>query len=499
MMKRDLYLAIDVGTGGIRTAIVDTSGSILAYDHLPHEPTVPQLGWSEDSPGKWWHSTLKSLVQVLSQLEGARSRIAAICTCGQMHGTVLIDEYGQLACDFVPLWNDKRTKLQVERFSTHASKKLCLQLSANSPSTAWPAFKLAWFRENHPEILERTAAVLMPKDWINFRLTGEISQDYTEGSLSFLMDWKTKEWSVELCSLFGIEEKMLPPLNSPSTILGGLRFEVADALQISHGIPVLVGAGDYPMALLGSGATSSGQGSDVTGSSSIVTLLNELPIVDERIANILTPNGVWGSMTLVDNGGDAVRWAKRAFHEDTLSLGELSKIASRAAPGSNRLLFLPYLNGEREAELSNARAQFFGLNSQHCLSEIHRSILEGVAFSIRRKLDSLPSGHRRPEQIIAAGGGAKSEIWLRIKASMFNVQYAVPTELECGIIGSAVLMAVSSGNAANLQEAATNMVKIQTTIRPDDRWVEVYDAMAPVFEKLYQNSVAMYSELDEMC
>jgi xylulokinase len=495
---RDLYLAIDVGTGGLRSALVDRLGRVLAYSHKEHEQIVPQFGWSEQRPEDWWTGTVDTIGAVLQMVEGAPGRIAAICTCGQMHGTVLIDDAGQPTLDAVPLWNDKRTQPQSDAFAARVSAGKSLALSANMPSPAWPAFKLAWIAQNRPEALTRASTVLMPKDWINFRLTGERAQDFTEASLSFLMDWRRREWSDELCTLTGVPRRLLAPLLSPADILGGLDGGVAQTLGLSPGIPVLVGAGDYPMALLGSGVTRPGMGSDVTGTSSIITLLNTDALIAPEIANVLTPNGVWGAMTLLDAGGDAVRWARRAFHDKKISYEEIAEISTLAPAGAHGLFFLPYLSGERVAEKPNSRAQFFGLTASHALSDLHRAVLEGVAFSVRLKLDRLPAGKGRPDRIVAASGGARSALWLRIKASMYRTPYLVPEELECGLVGAATLMAASTGDAASLDDAVGRMVRYGGEIVPDPATADLYDRMMPVYARLYEHSKSFYDDLDAL-
>lgn len=498
MTLRDLYLAIDVGTGGLRAALVDPDGHILAISHTEHEQIVPRFGWSEQRPADWWAGTLHSIQTVLAQVDNAAARVAAICACGQMHGTVLIDDDGTPTLDAVPLWNDKRPDPQVAAFAARVPQARALDLAANRPSPAWPAFKLAWIAENAPEALARSTCLLMPKDWINFKLTGVRAQDITEASLSFLMDWRTRSWSDELCALTGVSRNLLPDLREPSQVLGGLLPAVAAATGLPAGLPVLVGAGDYPMALMGSGVMRPGMASDVTGTSTIITMLHDAPVPDPEISNVIAANGVWGAMTLLDAGGDAVRWARRAFHENTRSYDEVAQDATRAATGSNGLFFLPYLSGERFGDHRNSRAQFFGLTASHGTSELHRAVLEGVAFSVRQKLDLLQAGHGRPDRIVAASGGARNRLWLQIKASMYNTPYLVPEELECGVIGAAMLMATATGATPDLDSAAARMIRFADEIAPDPRWTDIYDRMMPIYSRIYQASQAFYDDLDAL-
>jgi xylulokinase len=495
---RDLYLTFDVGTGGLRAALVDRAGKILAFAHAEHEQIVPQYGWSEQRPADWWTGTVSAIRTVLDKVPDAASRIAAICGCGQMHGSVLVDADGNLTREAALLWNDKRTAPQVADFAERVAQDAYFSITANLPAPAWPAFKLLWLMQNEPAAVARAATLLMPKDWINLRLTGLRAQDVTEGSLSFLMDARTRDWSGEMAALTGIPLRLLPPLREPGEVLGGLAPDAARLLGLAPGIPVLVGCGDYPMALLGSGVRSAGMGSDVTGTSTIITLLHDAPVMDPAVSNVITGSGVWGSMTLLDAGGDAVRWARRAFHENARSYAEVAEDAARVEPGAGGLFFLPYLSGERFGAHRNSRAQFFGLTAAHGLPELHRAVLEGVAFSVRLQLDALQAGHGRPEVIVAASGGAKAALWLQIKASMYGVPYVVPEELECGIVGAAMLAGVAAGDLDDLDVATARMVRYGAEVRPDPAAAERYDRMMPIYARLYGAAQQFYDDLEKI-
>jgi xylulokinase len=497
-VTRDLFLAIDVGTGSCRAALVDDTGRIHAIDHHEHDQIVPRHGWSEQRPADWWDGTVHSIRAVLSRVPDAATRIAAICTCGQMHGTVLVDADGRLTRDTAPLWNDKRTVPQVEAFSTRAPQHEAAQITANAPAPAWPAFKLAWLMDHDPAAIDRAAHVLMPKDWINLNLTGIAAQDETEASLSYLMDRHSRDWSPRMVDLTGIPGRLLPSLRKPSDILGPLTQNAARLVGLPAGIPVLAGAGDYPMALIGSGALAPGTGSDVTGTSTILTLIQQEPVIADGISNVLSAAGAWGSFTLLDAGGDAVRWARRAFHDNALSYADVDAAAARSVPGANALFFLPYLSGERFGTHRNSRAHFFGLTATHGLPDLHRAVLEGVAFSVRLELDRLQGGHGRPQRIIAASGGAKSRLWLGIKASMYRTPYLVAEEPECGVIGAGILMSVATGTARDLSDATTRMVRLTKEIPPDPRHADLYDRMMPIYADLYRSVQPFYDRLDTL-
>lgn len=496
-MTQDLALSIDVGTGSARAALVDGNGRILAIAAREHEQIVPQFGWSEQRPADWWAGVVQSVRTVLDRVEGARGRIAAVCACGQMHGTVLVDDTGALTRDTVPLWNDKRTLDLVAAFERSHAPESYLAESGNPPTPAWPGFKLAWIRDHEPQAWRRAAAVMMPKDWVNFRLTGEIAMEATEGSCSFLMSPATRDWSPAMIALLGLDSAKLPRLRSPLEILGGITAAAAAETGLMEGTPVLVGGADYPMALLGSGACRPGLVSDVIGTSSIITLITEAPLLDPEICNVATIEGGWGPFVLLESGGDAMRWARRAFHEGALGYPEIVAKAAEAAPGAGGILFLPYLVGERLGAHRNARAQFFGLGAGHGLAELHRAVLEGVAFAVTRHIRVMEAASGRPlDRLIASGGGAKTGLWLKIKASATGLPILVPEEAECGVVGCAAMVAAATGRFSTVREAAGAFVRYGAEIAPDPAWAERYARMQPVFDKLYRHSQALYDDLD---
>ena len=300
----------------------------------------------------------------------------------------------------------------------------------------------------------------MPKDYINLRLTGEIATDWTEASLSFAMNPATRTWSDAMVGRLGLERSKFPDIRAPADIVGRVTAGAARETGLAEGTPVLVGAGDFPTALLGSGVCRPGLGSDVTGTSSIITVISEAPLLDPEISNVGTVEGEWGSFVLLDSGGDAMRWARRAFHERALDYEAIVAKAAEAPAGAGGLFFLPYLSGERFGAHRNSRAQFFGLAAAHGLPELHRAVMEGVAFAVTRQIRIMEAASGRPlERVIAAGGGAKTPLWLKIKASAYGIPILVPAEAECGLVGCAAIAATATGRFASLEQAAAAFVR----------------------------------------
>ena len=499
MTNTDLTLAIDVGTGSARAALVDGRGQVLGIAAREYDQIVPAFGWSEQRPADWWAGVAQSIRTVLVEVDGARERVAMIAACGQMHATVLIDRNGALTRETAPLWNDKRTVPLVAEFERHNRPADYLGRTSNPPTPAWPAFKLQWIREHDPQAYRAAAAVFMPKDYVNFRLTGEVATDRTEAACSFLMDPKSGDWSQETCAQLGLDRTKLAPIRNPLDLLGNVTAAAAAETGLRQGTPVLVGGADYAVALLGSGVCQRGLGSEMIGTSCIVTLIAGLPLLDPGISNVGTVEGDWGAFMLLESGGDAMRWARRALHEGSSGYAEIVAKAAEAPAGSGGVLFLPYLTGERFGAHRNARAQFFGIGAAHGRAHLDRAVLEGVAFAVKRHIAILEqAAGTRLERVVASGGGARTEFWLRVKASAYGIPILVPRQTECGVIGCAAMAAAASGRYSSVQQAASALVAYEQEILPDPRWQDIYARTQPVFEKLYLHSQALYDDLDEL-
>jgi xylulokinase len=496
---KDLFLAIDVGTGSIRASLVDSSGEILVISSREHEQIVPRAGWSEQRPSDWWTGVVVTVREVLQKLPGADKRVGAIAACGQMHGTVLLDGNGDLALSNVPLWNDKRTVDLVKQFEASHEFSTYAERTANPPTPAWPGFKLQWLKQHEPAIYRSASAFLMPKDYVNFRLTGEIATDWSEASCSFLMDAHSKQWSADMIDMLGLNPRIMPDIRAPGHVLGTVDAAAASDTGLMKGTPVLVGAADFAMALLGSGASRPGLSSEVMGTSSIITAISDNPILNEDLCNIATVEGNWGAFSLLESGGDAMRWARRAFHDQATSYRDIVGLAETIPPGANALFFLPYLTGERLGRHRNSRSQLFGISAVHTLPHVHRAVMEGVGFAVARQLRTMQDAAGvKLERVIASGGGAKTELWLKIKASIYGLPILVPRQQECGLVGCAAVAATAMGLFSRVEDAVGRFVRFDHEVQPIPEWQDVYVRMQLLFNKLYQQSQLLYDDLDAL-
>jgi xylulokinase len=497
-MKKDLLLAIDVGTGSVRAALITLTGETAAFSSREHDQIVPHFGWSEQRPESWWEGAVAAVRTVLNQVEQGSHRVVGVAACGQMHGTVLIDDDGRLVLDRVPLWNDKRTREIVEEFQQTHDTDSILRIVGNPPTVAFAAFKLMWIKHHESKAYAAARTLLMPKDYINFRLTGARAIDISEASCNYLLDIRTRAWSAEVIQSAGLDFKLLPPLKDATEVLATVTKEAARETGLVEGTPVVVGAGDYPVSLLGSGVTQPGMGSDVTGTSTLITLMTEEPVLDPAITNVKAVSSGWGAFTILDAGGDAMRWARRAFHDNQYSYQRIVELAAEVPAGADRLIFLPYLNGERLARRANSRAQFVGLTSAHQAGHLHRAVMEGVAFASRRNIEIMKSRGNRLERLVAAGGGAKTRLWLEIKASVYGCPILTQADPESGVLGCAMLAGVGAGIFDGIDDAVRRLVRYDAEIQPDPKWSERYERMAAFFNRVYLQSESYWNEIETL-
>ena len=339
----------------------------------------------------------------------------------------------------------------------------------------------------------------MPKDYVNFKLTNQRAIDYPEASCSFLFSYQENGWSRKITELLDLNYDLLPPLKLPAEYVGEVTRQAAEQTGIPKGIPVITGVGDFPASLLGSGVFRPGTGSDSTGTSTLVTLCTRDPTLDATITNVMSVDGQnWNAFTILDAGGDAMRWARRAFHQNEYSYEQIVQLAQSAPAGSDHLLFVPYLNGERLGPHQNARAQFFGLTSGHGIAHLHRAVMEGVAFAARRNLRLMKKAGHPMDRLVASGGGAKTRLWLEIKASIYGCPIVVVKNAECGVVGSAILAGIAIGTFANLEEGVARCVEVGPEVNPNPEWTDTYEKMGALFDDLHETNQQFYDRLDKL-
>jgi xylulokinase len=487
-------VAIDVGTGSVRAALVAADGRILAFAARTHEQHTPRPDWSEQSPSAWWEGVCACLQELRAAVPEVP--VEAVAACGQMHGPVPIGASGDVLAERVQLWNDKRPAGLVAAFAGRAEAPTAAEVVANPPAPAWIAFKIAWLRDHAPQVYERAAVFLTPKDFVNWRLTGVAATDYSEASGSFVLAWRTRAYDPALAAALGIDLAKLPRPVPAQAIIGRVTAEAARATGLPAGVPVVAGGGDFLVALLGSGVSEPGIGSDITGTSTLISVHARAPILDPRVMNLHAAGEGWVPFAMIDAGGDAVRWARRLLDAPGTDFARITELAATSAAGAEGLVFLPYLNGERLGPHGNARAQFFGVTARHGKAHFYRAVMEGCAIASKRNIRVMQGAGAAFERVVASGGGAKARLWLEIKANVYGLPVIVPEEPESGILGCAALAGTAVGLHPDLPTATRRLVRHGPPILPDPVLVERYARIEEIFTDLYLAAGPFYDRLD---
>ncbi|MGF1476665.1 MAG: FGGY-family carbohydrate kinase [Geminicoccaceae bacterium] len=488
------FVTIDVGTGSIRAAVIDARGRMLALASRPHAQTTPQPGWTEQSPDQWWAGVVSCLNEIMAAPEVDRTALMAAAVCGQMHGPVPIGADGEVLLERVQLWNDKRATDQVARVRGREDLLELTQMAANQPSPSWIGFKLAWMRDHQRPAYERARTILTPKDFVNFRLTGEVATDRSEASGSFLMNHQNLFYAPELVDCLGLDMEKLPPIHHAASVIGQITSTVADETSLPMGLPVVVGGGDFLVAVLGAGVIEAGQGCEVAGTSNIVSRLGTRPIPAPTLNNLCAVDEGWVSFAILDAGGDALRWARRLMNggEDW---HEVDALAEAAGAGAGGVLFLPYLTGERVPGREAAKGQLVGLSSASGSGDIFRAVMEGVAFASRQDLELMRREGGDVSRLMVIGGGAAAPLWLQIKADIYRLPLTTTANAEGGLIGCAILAGQAAGTFSDAQEGVEAMVQVGQTFEPDPLLADRYDELFHAYRATYQAAGTVLGDL----
>jgi xylulokinase len=497
----ECVLAVDIGTQSTRAALVSCSGHILGTAASPVRLHAPRPGWAEQDPEEWWSTTLSNVATVV---EGHPNiRIGAIAVGAQMHGLVALDGEGRSIGGRSAIWSDKRCADQVEGFKLRSDAATLATLAGNRPLPAWAGFKMAWLRCHRPETYAGATKLLVAKDFVNYRLCGEVATDPSESSGSFLCDAATGQWSDELLDALGVQRSKLPQIVSSTTVIGGLGTEVAGPTGLLAGTPVVAGSGDMMCQLLGAGLTDNGRVALVAGTASILAMAADRPATDPRVMNLRSASGNWARFGIADAAGVSFRWFVDQFcptpGEPDLVGGAFDRFTEEAAEveaGSDGLLFFPYLLGERTLGTDRSRASFIGATLRHRRPHFVRAVLEGITLEDRRSLECVcPDGFDEP--VRCTGGGAASSLWNQIRADVFGHPVQTLTATEGGIQGAAILAGVGAGWYANAAAGADEVVRAAETWSPDPGAARSYSRSYQTFCEVHDVLGRVWPRWDE--
>lgn len=491
-----LVLGLDVSTTAAKAVVLDRAGRTAAAGRAEYSYQTPRPLWAEADPRQWWEGAAAAIREALAQVSSRE--VEAVGLAGQMHGCVLLDSAGEVVRPAI-LWNDQRTAAQCDEIRRRLGDRL-LSITGNDALTGFTAPKLLWVREEEPESWARTAHLLLPKDYVRFRLTGESATDKADGAGTLLMDTAARSWSEEMLAALEINPDWLPTAFEGPEITGTVHEEAARATGLTAGTPVVAGGGDQAANAVGCGAVDPGTVALSLGTSGVVFAPTREPVTEPegRVHSFChCLPGRWHLMGVMLSAAGALRWFRDALAPGT-SFAELDAEAATAPAGAEGLLFAPYLTGERTPHPDPAaRGAFIGLTARHGRGHMVRALMEGVAFGLRDSLQLMESaGAPRPERIRASGGGTKSPLWRQILADALQAEIAVTATAEGAAAGAGLLAATGAGWFDSVGEAAAALVKVtQTTPPGPDR--ETYQNLHPLYQALYPALSPTFHSLTE--
>jgi xylulokinase len=482
-----LVLGIDASTTATKGILVDEYGKVRAVASASYGYQTPQPLWSEQDPTLWWEGTIAVVQELLSSHDLSPSDIAAVGLTGQMHGSVLLDADGEVIRPAI-LWNDQRTEAECVEIRDLVGAERLIQVTGNDALTGFTAPKLLWVRNNEPGNWAKVAHVLLPKDFVRYRLTGEIATDVADGSGTILFDLAARTWSPEIISALELDPSLFPNTYEGPEVTGVVSKQAAETTGLRVGTPVVAGGGDQAANAVGVGAVAPGIVALSLGTSGVVFATTDGPAIDARgrvHAFCHAVPGRWHMMGVMLSAAGSLRWLRDALAPE-MSFEDLVTRAEEVSAGSDGLLFLPYLSGERTPHPDPlARGAFVGLTLRHDLRHLTRAVLEGVAFGLRDGLDlMLASGLTRPDQIRASGGGTRSSLWRQILADVLDTRIATVATEEGAAYGAALLAAVGAGWFETVEEACAGSIEVTPAEGPSD-WRTAYGEAHSRFRDLY--------------
>ncbi|HYH93858.1 MAG TPA: xylulokinase [Candidatus Saccharimonadales bacterium] len=491
-------IGIDASTTATKAVLLDEAGAVVAVGAVEYGFETPQPRWSEQSPDLWWDGAIRAIGQVLSASGVPGADVAAIGLTGQMHGLVLLDASDAVLRPAI-LWNDQRTQEACDEIrAAMGGVERLVEITGNDALTGFTAPKLVWVRDHEPEIWSRVAHVVLPKDYVRLRLTGEYALDKADGSGTALFDLTARDWSAEVLEALRIDPAWMPRTFEGPAVTGMVTAEAASLTGLRAGTPVVAGGGDQAANAVGVGAVRPGVVALSLGTSGVVFATTDTPIRDPRgqvHAFCHAVPGRWHLMTVMLSAAGSLRWFRDALAPGE-DYGALAASAGDVPAGSDGLLFLPYLTGERSPHPDPlARGAFVGLTIGHDRRHMTRAVLEGVAFGLRDGLDQmLAAGMPVPAQVRASGGGTASPVWRQILADVLGAEIATVSTAEGAAAGAALLAAVGAGWFEDVEAATDTLVRVTPVAAPGSdagpyaeahgRYRELYPALAPTFHRM---------------
>jgi xylulokinase len=487
------FLGIDVGTGGTRALVIDEAGRVIASATEEHRVFAsPQIGWAEQDPGDWWRACGVAVRKVLAQAQLRGDHIACVGLSGQMHGAVLLDQRSQVVRPAL-IWCDVRTEKQSRDLTATIGAARLIELTSNPALTNFTLTKCLWVRENEPDLWKRVRSIMLPKDYVRLQLTGERATDMADASGTLLLDVAHRRWSKEILQAVQMEESLLCELYEAPDVCGRISAAGAAATGLQVGTPVVAGAGDQAAGAIGMGIVSSGKVSATVGTSGVVFAATARPALDPKgrlhtFCHALP--GRWFVMGVTQAAGLSLRWFRDQFacatNGNIDSYEQLTAGAANVPPGSDGLLWAPYLMGERTPYLDpKARGMLVGLTASHTRDHVIRAILEGVAFSLRDTFTIFKEIEVPVETVRLGGGGARSELWRQIQADIYGQRVEIVEADEGAAYGAAILAGVGVKAWPSVDAACDAVVRVAGSVSPNSEDSRVMEKAYASYRRLY--------------
>jgi xylulokinase len=482
------WIGLDIGTGATRALVVDAHGKIVAAHTAAHAGVrMEKPLWAEQDPDDWWRATQSAIRGALNEAGVRGDRIQGIGFSGQMHGLVMLDAEGKVIRPSL-IWCDQRSQAQVDAIHRKIGRDRVVSFTANPALTGFTLPKLLWVRDNDPHSYERLRTVLVPKDYVRYKLCGTLGQDVSDASGTGIFDVANRSWSSSMISELGLERAWWPEVFESSTIAGKITREAAEATGLAEGTPVAAGAGDQAASAVGNGIVESGIASCTLGTSGVVFAHMDEPAYDPagRVHTFChAVPGKWHVMGVTQGAGLSLQWFRNTLAAG-VSYDSLMEEAALAEPGSDGLYWLPYLMGERTPHLDAlARGGWIGLTARHKRADLVRSVIEGVSYSQKDCLDVILDLGAEVKLVRASGGGARSGLWRQILADVFARRVAALESQEGSAYGAALLGMVATGAFASVPEACAATVKEVSAVDPRPRDSAAYGRRHEIYKTLY--------------
>lgn len=494
-----IVLGLDIGTTGCKAAAFDEAGHLVASHTVEYPLYHPKAGWAEQDPHDWWHGTVQAIRALLAHPQVDAEQVAAVGLSGQMHGAVLLDTEMQPVRRAI-IWNDGRTTKQCEEITRAVGKQKLIELTGNPALEGFTLPKVLWVRENEPDIFKQASLLLLPKDYIRWRLTGLVAQEISDAAGTVMFDVRNGKWSNAVREAVGLPATLFPDILGSTELAGQITRETAQETGLLQGTPVVGGGADNACGAVGTGVVAEGISMVSLGTSGVVLAYSSAPRIEEmgrvHTFNHSVPNAYY-LMGVTQGAGFSLRWARDLFRLE--SYDAMTQEAASVAPLSTGLVYLPYLQGERTPHMdASARGVFFGLTGAHTRAHIIRSVLEGISYSLRDCFEILRSTGLRMDQMRLTGGGAQSDMWMQMLASVLGTPLSRTTATEGPAFGAALLAAVGAGIYRDIPSACRATIRTTDVFTPDPAMRHVYDRGYEFYRSLYPDLKSAFRRAAEL-